>query len=56
MEGYTSDAHSATQTERSIEDKDACGHRLREGWEFFSTPRQRKQDLRTAVAAVPALA
>jgi len=31
-----------------LEDKDVCVRRLREGWEFFRTLRQRKQDLVTA--------
>ena len=38
-----------------LEDKDVCVRRLREGWEFFRTLRQRKQDLRAATPApVPA--
>jgi hopanoid biosynthesis associated radical SAM protein HpnJ len=38
-----------------LEDKDVCVRRLREGWEFFRTLRQRKQDLATArSAAAPA--
>ena len=34
-----------------LEDKDVCVRRLREGWEFFSTLRQRKHDLADAKAA-----
>lgn len=34
-----------------LEDRNTCWRRLREGWEFFSTLRQRKQDLARATAA-----
>jgi hopanoid biosynthesis associated radical SAM protein HpnJ len=34
-----------------LEDKDVCVRRLREGWEFFSTLRQRKKDMQAATAA-----
>jgi hopanoid biosynthesis associated radical SAM protein HpnJ len=34
-----------------LEDKDVCVRRLREGWEFFRTLRQRKQDLADSQAA-----
>jgi hopanoid biosynthesis associated radical SAM protein HpnJ len=34
-----------------LEDKDVCVRRLREGWEFFSTMRQRRKDLVTETAA-----
>jgi radical SAM superfamily enzyme YgiQ (UPF0313 family) len=33
-----------------LEDKDVCVRRLREGWEFFRTLRQRKKDLEVATA------
>jgi hopanoid biosynthesis associated radical SAM protein HpnJ len=42
-----------------LEDKDVCVRRLREGWEFFRTLRQRKTDLataRSAAACAPAAA
>jgi radical SAM superfamily enzyme YgiQ (UPF0313 family) len=38
-----------------LEDKDVCVRRLREGWEFFRTLRQRKQDL-AATSPAPATA
>jgi hypothetical protein len=34
-----------------LEDKDVCVRRLREGYEFFKSLRQRKQDLAAARAA-----
>ena len=37
-----------------LEDKDVCVRRLREGYEFFSTLRQRKKDLAAATAPSPA--
>jgi hypothetical protein len=34
-----------------LEDKDVCVRRLREGYEFFKSLRQRKEDLAAAQAA-----
>jgi hypothetical protein len=40
-----------------LEDKDVCVRRLREGYEFFRTMRQRRKDLQAATAcASPAAA
>ena len=37
-----------------LEDKDICVRRLREGWEFFRTLRQRHHDPASAAAGGPA--
>src|SRR5258707_11221313 len=37
-----------------LEDKDVCVRRIREGYEFFRTMAQRRDDLATARAAAPA--
>ena len=39
-----------------LEDKDVCVRRLREGWEFFRSLRQRREDLEAAKACVPVTA
>jgi len=39
-----------------LEDKDVCVRRLREGFEFFKSLKQRKDDLQASKAATPTAA